>query len=212
MISDQNRLVDGITSLIGGANSSVDPYLLPKNEFSWGVNVAIRGGFPKTRPGFKFVKAIPNGVIQGVCYFKTPSFEQVVMMINGRLYNTQITDPTAPILDVTPAGETNNYISRRASLVAANDYLIAQDGVSSPIVYTGSTSFRSSRILEEIQSFVTVNITMGANNPRVNVASSAGLYPGMLVQAARGIPKNTVVVSVDGAFLLSLLISTSALI
>jgi hypothetical protein len=199
MISDQNRLVDGITSLIGGANSSVDASLLPENQFSWGVNVAIRGGFPTTRPGFRFVKALPNGVIQGVSYFKTPSFEQVVTLINGRLYNTQITDPTAPILDITPANETNNYISRKASLVAANDYLIVQDGVSSPIVYTGATSFRSSRVLNEIESFISVNITMGANNPRINVSSTAGLFPGMLVQAARGIPANTVIVSVDSS-------------
>lgn len=199
MIKDPNRLVEGITSFIGGANSSVDPALLPENQYSWGVNVRVRGGYPRTRPGFKFVKALPNGVIQGASYFKTKSGEELISLIDGRLYNLQPTKPSDAVLDVTPANETNNIVTRRASLVAANDYLVIQDGVSSPIVYTGSSSFRSQNILTEIDSVITVNCTIGANNPRINVSSTAGLFPGMLAQAARGIPANSVIVSVDSS-------------
>lgn len=199
MISDQNRLMEGIATFIGGANSSVDPALLPPNQYSWGVNVAVRGGYPRTRPGFKFVKALPNGVIQGACYFKNSSSEQLMTLIDGRLYNSQTTDANAPVLDVTPVGETNNYVSRRASMVAANDFLVTQDGVNPAIVYTGSNSYRSKNILEELSSYIALEITMGANNPRINVSSTSGLFPGMLVQTARGIPANTVIVSVDTA-------------
>lgn len=199
MIKDPFRLVEGITSFIGGANSSVDPALLPENQYSWGINVSIRGGYPRSRPGFKFIKALPSGVIQGASYFRTKSDEEVVALIGGRLYNTQVTSTSAPILDITPAGEQDNYVSRRASMVAANDYLVVQDGVSSPIIYTGSTSFRSRNILIETESFVEIQATTGANNPRINVSSTAGLYPGMLMQAARGVPANTVIVSVDSS-------------
>lgn len=199
MVKDPNRLVEGITSFIGGANSSVDPALLPENQFSWGQNVQIRGGYPKTRPGFKFVKALPNGVIQGASYFKSRSDEKVVSLINGRLYDLVPTDPEAAVLDVTPAEEVNNIVTRSASLVAANDYLVVQDGISAPIVYTGSSSFRSKNILSEIDSVLTLNITMGANNPRINVSSTAGLFPGMLVETARGVPNNTVIISVDSS-------------
>lgn len=202
MIKDPNRLVEGIESFIGGANSSVDPALLPPNQFSWSENISIRGGYPRSRPGFKFIKAIPNGVIQGASYFRNPSVDELVTLINGRLYSLQPTDPANPVLDVTPAtpsGETNNYISRQASFAAANNFLVVQDGISPPIVYTGSTSYRSERILEEISSYVELQVTMGANNPRINVSSTAGLFPGMLMQAARGVPPNTVIVSVDTA-------------
>jgi len=197
MIKDPNRLVEGIESFIGGANSSVDPALLPPNQFSWGENVSIRGGYPRSRPGFKFVKAIPNGAIQGASFFKSPSVDELVTLINGRLFSVQPVDASAPVLDVTPATETNNYVSRQASFAAANNFLVVQDGVSSPIVYTGSSSYRSERILEEISSYVELQVTMGANNPRINVSTTAGLFPGMLVQAARGVPPNTVIVSVD---------------
>lgn len=189
--------MEGIATFIGGANSSVDPALLPPNQYSWGVNVCVRGGYPITRPGFRFIKALPNGVIQAASYFKTPSTEELVAFIDGRLYNVQATEPSAAVLDITPAEETNNYVSRRASMVSANNYLVTQDGVNPAIVYTGASSFRSKNILEELGSYVELEITMGINNPRVNVSSSAGLFPGMLVQAARGIQDNTVIVSVD---------------
>lgn len=197
MIKDPNRLVEGVVSFIGGANSSVDPALLPENQYSWGVNVSIRGGYPRSRPGFKFVKALPNGVIQGASYFKTNSDQELVALVNGRLYTTQIMDPSAPVLDVTPVGEQNNYVSRRASMVAANNYLVVQDGVSDPIVYTGSSSFRSKNILQEFEGYVEKSITTGANNPRIAMADTSGVFPGMLVQAARGLQKNSVIVSVD---------------
>jgi hypothetical protein len=199
MINDQNRLMEGIATFIGGANSSVDPSLLPPNQYSWGINVAVRGGYPRTRPGFKFIKALPNGVIQGASYFKNSSTEELVTLIDGRLYNTQVTLPDSAVLDVTPAEETNNYISRRASFALANNSLVVQDGVNPAIVYTGSNCFRSKSILEELSSYVEVEITMGANNPRINISSTAGLFPGMLVQTARGIPPNTVIVSVDSS-------------
>jgi len=204
MINDSNRLMEGIATFIGGANSSVDPALLPPNQYSWGVNVSVRGGYPRTRPGFKFVKAIPNGVIQGACYFKNPSSEELITLIDGRLYNTQVINSESPVLDITPAGETDNYVSRRASMVLANNYLVTQDGVNPAIVYTGSNCYRSQSIVEELQSFVEAQITMGANNPRINVSSTTGLFPGMLVQVARGIPPNTVIISVDNATELTL--------
>jgi hypothetical protein len=199
MINDQNRLMEGIATFIGGANSSVDPSLLPPNQYSWGINVAVRGGYPRTRPGFKFIKALPNGVIQGASYFKNSSTEELVTLIDGRLYNTQVTLPDSAVLDVTPAEETNNYISRRASFALANNSLVVQDGVNPAIVYTGSNCFRSKSILEELSSYVEVNITIGANNPNINLSSTAGLFPGMLVQTARGIPPNTVIVSINSS-------------
>ena len=196
MINDPNRLVEGVTSFIRGANSSLDPALLPDNQFSWGVNVRIRDGYPKTRAGFKFVKSIPNGVIQTAGYFKNQSTEDVLAMVNGRVYSLLPKDPTASVVDITPAGESNNYISRKATMVQVNDSMVIQDGVSPAIVYNGAQSYRSKLILDEVQP-IELNCTIGANNARINVSSTSGLYPGMLLKALRGIPENTTIVSID---------------
>jgi hypothetical protein len=196
MIKDPNRLVEGVTSFARGANSSIDPALLPENQFAWGTNVQIRDGYPKTRPGFKFVKSLPNGVIQGASYYKNQNNEDIMVMVNGRLYSTSPKDSTASVVDMTPAGETNNFVSRKATMVCANNYLIVQDGTSPAIVFTGSNCYRSTGILSEVEPVV-LSCTIGANNTRVNVSSTAGLFPGMLLKALRGIPENTVIVSVD---------------
>jgi hypothetical protein len=199
MIKDQNRLVEGVVSFIGGANSSVDAALISATQYSWAENIVIRGGYPKSRPGFKFIKAIPNGVIQGASYYRNNSVEELVALIDGRLYSLDPTKPSGAALDITPAGEVDNYISRRAAFTVANNFLVVQDGVSSPIVYSGASSFRSRNILQELESFIELQTAIGANNPRVNVSSTAGLFPGMLVQAARGIIPGTVIVSVDSS-------------
>jgi hypothetical protein len=204
MISDKNRLVEGVTSFIGGANSSVDPSLLPPSQYSWSRNVVIRGGFPRSRPGFRFVKAIPDGVIQTASYFRNTSGPELISLINGRLYNLRPEVPTGSILDITPGNETRNYVSRNACMVAANNFLVVQDGLSSPIVYTGFSSYRSNRILDPSESYVELSCTIGANNPRISMASTAGLFPGMLVLASRGIQANTIIVSVDSATELTL--------
>lgn len=199
MISDKNRLVEGISSFIGGANSSVDPSLLPPNQFSWGQNISIRGGFPRSRPGFKFIKAIPNGVIQGAAYFKSTSNEELLSLIDGKLYSLRPDAPDQPVLNITPANETNNFVSRKACIVAAHNFAVIQDGISSPIVYTGSSSYRSNRILDPLESYVELACTIGANNPRISASSTSGLFPGMLVQASRGLQDNTIIISVDSA-------------
>ena len=199
MISDKNRLVEGISSFIGGANSSVDPSLLPPNQFSWGQNISVRGGFPRTRPGFKFIKAIPNGVIQAAAHFKSTSNEELISLIDGRLYSLRPEFPDEPILDITPKNESTNYISRRGSIVSANNFAVIQDGTSSPIVYTGASSYRSNRILDPLENYIELACTIGANNPRISASSTSGLFPGMLVQASRGVEDNTIIVSVDTA-------------
>jgi len=47
-----------MVSFVGGANSSIDPSLIKPNQFAWGQNMIVRGGFPRSRPGFKFIKAL----------------------------------------------------------------------------------------------------------------------------------------------------------
>ena len=45
MISDQNRLIEGMGSFLGGANSAVDPSLIPINQYSWAENIVVRDGY-----------------------------------------------------------------------------------------------------------------------------------------------------------------------
>lgn len=197
MITDQNRVVEGMTSFIGGANSSVDPALLPQNQYSWGVNIQIRDGYPKTRPGFVHVKSLPRGVVQGATYFKTGSNEDVISLIDGKLYSLKPTKKTADVVDVSPQGQSDVVVSRKASLTTTTSSVVVTDGFNPAIVYNGSSSYRSKQITEDLSPTFESQATIGANNPRIRMPSTAGVSPGMLVKAERGIPENTLVVSVD---------------
>lgn len=199
MIRDQNRIVEGAESFIGGANSSIDPAIIEDNQFSWGTNVQIRGGYPRSRPGFRFITSLPGGKIQGALYYPSRSGETIAFCVSGRLYTIDPMEGSPVSLDVTPVSGGNNPSLPVAYLVNAGGYLVVQDGQSPAIVYTGRNSYRSVGILEDVPSTVKVVGSMALNTSRLTLESTSGLSPGMLVQAPRGVLSQTRIVSVDSA-------------
>jgi len=201
MISDQNRLTEGMGSFLGGANSAVDPALIADNQYSWGQNVIVRDGFPMTRPGFKFVKLLPPGVVQGACYFsnRIRNTQDLVALINGKLYDLAPLDASIEARDISPVGETTPFVSQKASMVQANAFLVSQDGTSPAIVYDGSTSYRSQNKMELASPSVTItDCVLGANNALVAVSNLTGVEVGMYVTSKSGsIQENTFVQSFD---------------
>jgi len=201
MISDQNRLIEGMGSFLGGANSAVDPALLTENQYAWGENIVVRDGFPTTRPGFKFIKLLPPGIIQGACYFynKLRNTQELIGMINGRLYNFNVLDPDTAPKDISPASSTNPRITQKAYLVQANSFLVAQDGITSPIVYDGSTSYYSENITQLVDPTVSLDeCTVTSNSTTVSVPSVTGLEAGMYVSSvAKALASNTTITAVN---------------
>lgn len=203
MISDQNRLTEGMASFLGGANSAVDPSLISENQFAWAENVVVRDGYPATRPGFQFIKVLPPGVVQGACYFSNQrrNSEDLIAMINGKLYDLFPLESSATVNDISPLNENNPYISQQASMVQANNFLVVQDGLSPALVYDGSISFRSDSKTQLSSPTVTINeCVLGANNPVISVPAVTSIQPGMLVVSESGaVQDNTFVSSFDEA-------------
>jgi len=197
VIRDQNRVIEAVQSFIGGANSSLDPALILEDQFSWGTNIRIRGGYPRTRPGFRYIGSLPGGKIQGALYFPSSTGEVIAFCISGRLYTIDPTAASLVSLDVTPTSGGNDPDRPFAYMINAGGYLVVQDNQSSAIVYSGTNSYRSSGILEDVPNAVKINGSMALNGPRLTLESTAGLFPGMLVSAARGIQPDTRIVSID---------------
>jgi hypothetical protein len=201
MISDQNRLTEGMGSFLGGANSAVDPALISENQYSWGENIVVRDGFPKTRPGFKFIKLLPPGVVQGACYFtnRIRNTQDLIALINGKLYDLSPLEASTQARDISPAGETSPLVSQKASLVQANAFLVLQDGTSPAIVYDGATSFRSQGKTQLASPAVTItDAVLGANNNLIAVPNVVGIEVGMLVASNSGaVQDETFVTSFD---------------
>jgi hypothetical protein len=201
MISDQNRLMEGMASFQGGANSAVDPSLVNPTQYSWAKNVVVRDGYPATRPGFKYIKALPDGVVQGASYFdnKANNTQEMISLINGKLYSLKPTEPAQSVVDISPSGETNPYVSQKSSMAQANKFLVVQDGVSRALVYNGTSSFRSVNNLDYGSPSVEIEeAVMGANNAAIALSGTTGLEPGMLVLSDSGaIQTGSYIVSVD---------------
>ena len=198
MISDQNRLTEGMSSFLGGANSAVDPSLIAENQYSWAENVVVRDGYPATRPGFKFIKLLPPVVVQGACYFsnRRRNSQDLISLIDGKLYDLAPLEPSTQARDISPPGETNPFISQRASLVQTDSFLVAQDGLSPAMVYDGSTTYRSQNKTQLSSPAVTIDeCVLGANNDVIAVPSVNGIEVGMLVASESGAVQDDTLVS-----------------
>lgn len=211
MISDPNRLTEGMGSFLGGANSAVDPALIGDTQYSWAENVVVRDGYPTTRPGFRYVKPLPSGVVQGLCYFenKNKDSQDLISLIDGKLYDLLCLEPNKSPLDISPPNEPANlYISQKACLVQANFHLIAQDGLSKALVYDGIKTFRSKQKLEPVSENVpTVNISVGAGSSTtdyivISEVNNAGPTPQTTVfmEFPSELKANMIPVGTEGTF------------
>ena len=201
MIPEQNRLTEGMTSFLGGANSAVDPALIPSDQYSWAENVDIRDGYPRTRPNFRFIKLLPSGVVQGASRFATPGqlSETMLGMIDGKLYDLSPQSPLVEARDISPVGETNPFISRTACLTQTTNFLVVQDGLSPALVYNGVDSFRSQdRVKPSTPAVILEGCTLTAGSPTITVTNLADVQIGMLALADAGfVPENTTISSFD---------------
>ena len=102
---------------IQGVNSVRNPWLLPDNQFKWGVNVTVRGGLIQTRPGHKMQLSLPSGNFQGGILFASNKQKDapVTQNING-----VITLTPAKIFDVNGNGvvaDELNMVREKRNLV-----------------------------------------------------------------------------------------------
>jgi hypothetical protein len=71
-VIDQQRISDGFLTLERGIDAGKSPNLLPRNQASFAVNVTMRGGYVKTRPGFKNIPL----VFTANCKWKAEEMQQ----------------------------------------------------------------------------------------------------------------------------------------
>lgn len=171
-IVPERILFDGQKTYVGGVASNVEPSILPESHISWGRNIAVRGGFPRQRPGFRMIAQLPEGKIQGGCYFKH-SVGSVAASIGGRLYRCDVSGNSIKIFDVSPT-TANSARLPQAWMVQANQHLIVQDGVSKPIIHDGSNTFRAE------DDEVPVGTCMAFGNARLWVSDRDNVYAGDL--------------------------------
>jgi len=109
---DESRCYDGFSTLDGGLDFGRDPSMIGNNQFSFGVNVSIRGGNVSTRNGmnqrmlmFDSESTRTNyfGSFQGAMGFssKLEDSNSILISISGRLFRIWI-DRHFLVTEITP--------------------------------------------------------------------------------------------------------------
>lgn len=246
---------DGMISFLGGQNSGISPNLIRPDQCSQLWNITIRGGRPKSRPGWKEIElSFPNTAIrdwfadhhvQGCKEFHNVGNNEVrhIWSVGGRFFaidliggnkvveitptrNTTTTSGfTIPAVgstvvvivsdpDLIPTGteikidgkyytvesktgssltvtnidgipttvmssgasviylDVNSPTQGICYMIQAEDFLIAQDGLSKPFIYDGATSRRSKTEIREVPT----GTVMGYSKGRLWVATRGDEY------------------------------------
>ena len=190
MITDRNRLVDGISSLEGGMDSGRSPSMIGKNQVAYAQNVTFRGGFARTRAGFKRIKlasgsattAMEDAKFQGAHYYQHSNGSgSIIVVAGGNTY--KISPPTSgaewSVTDITNSITMSSTVSRVHFLQAEN-HLIIQDGANLPLLWDGSTVSRSNATTNQVP----VGTAMAYGNGRIWVAQGRSFVAGDILGGA----------------------------
>lgn len=83
------RGVAGSAFFIDGMNSAVDPMFVGDRAYRHAENVLNRGGVISTRPAYRQVHLLADGIAQGIQYVRPISGEgSLVSAVSGKLYQT----------------------------------------------------------------------------------------------------------------------------
>jgi hypothetical protein len=182
---------DFLASFPQGMNSGIDPLLLPKGQLAYAGNGTIRSDFFNPRPAFQTIALsyadthtainFQTGLFQGVSYYKPDAGpESIMAAVAGRLFQiTPDQSGNATVTDRTIPGDPNPAGVSQAWLFEAENYLIWNDGISAPVFFDGTNTFRSNNGLQTLLGVVALNFIVPSvgSTVAVTLASNfAGNY------------------------------------
>lgn len=147
---------DFISRLSGGQNSGVSPLDLQKEQFAFGLNLSLRGGYAHTRPpvvkiplnyqGNSVLQAVvENGYFQGGGYYR-PDYgtESLIAQISGRLILFTQGNSGWDVSDISVPGDLNDATIPQVWMWQSERWMIINDGSGAlPIFFDGVLSRRS---------------------------------------------------------------------
>lgn len=151
-ISATGRGVAGGTFLTDGMQSSTEPMFISDRGFRSAMNVDIRGGSPKTRPGYRCLFTLPEGNLQGLkLFYPTGSAPTLVAAVSGRIYisrapftswsqlpNIQFFHAAKQIFWAVGLKSARRNDDGTISVISPRNVLVMQDGYSRAAFWDGN--------------------------------------------------------------------------
>lgn len=83
------RGVNGSAFLVAGMNSSDDPMFIDDRAYASSMNTVNRGGVVQSRPGYRCLFTLPEGNLQGLCFYRPfRSAPFLVFVVDGIVYTS----------------------------------------------------------------------------------------------------------------------------
>ena len=116
---------DGFTVLTGGMHGGLHPTLLNATQYAKGINLSIRGGYVRTRPGWVRLGArvTTNTPFQGAGRWSVNGVEWIVSCFTGSLFWTNLSTGATSRLD----GQMK--VGSQVFFAQADRYLVVSDGI-----------------------------------------------------------------------------------
>lgn len=189
---------DFVGNFLGGADSGVDPHLLPPGKLAWLVNGTVRNGFASPKPKSVSLQLIGSpailsaaeaGLFQGAAFYApnpTSALKSGTLFasIGGRLFAFTPDNATGcTVTEWTPA-TPNSPTATQAWLGQAENYLIVQDGSTpNPMVFDGQQTFRSPSNQQVVGNFQsTSSVVVPAIGSTVQITTASDLVAAITSQ------------------------------
>lgn len=164
------ELLDELSTFEAGMNSGIAPALLTKKQLAFLSNGTVRGTYATQRPPYRQLAvdyggnaalqaAVEGGLFQGACYgYPDNGTESLIASISGGLYEFIVNGAAATCFDRTIPGNPNPATNPQAWLWQAENWIIVNDGASTPIFFDLNTKIaRRSLVQNRTQSSGTLN-------------------------------------------------------
>jgi hypothetical protein len=183
------RGVNGSAFYVSGMNSSDDPMFLDDRAYFSAMNIVNRGGIAKVRPGYLAMFDLPEGNLQGACYYRPLGSEPyIVFAVEGVVYASKAPFTSYSALaniQFLPGAKFVYWQVATKSVEQASDgtitvidpvrLLVMQDGGYTRAAYWDGTT---SRHLDPSLDEVPLGGPMAWSGDRLWVASGNRLYAG----------------------------------
>lgn len=142
---------DGDTRFAKGMDSVSDPFTLGPESYIYGLNMVNRGGAMQTRPGYRVVFTLPEGIPQGLKVFIPRKGDPTMLgIVSGKVYvsknpfkeynqvaGAELYSQSTQVWDAMTTQSVERNADGSLRLISPRKLLFLQDGVSSPVYYDG---------------------------------------------------------------------------
>lgn len=155
-------LIEGFGPVSGGVHGGLHPSLLQENQFSRGLNITARGGYVSTRPGFKKLLDLGDGIFQGADRYRLNEGDRLIFVQSGKIKQIKLFENPLQVVEYSVLNTTffkrnggasgfplvsrteffspdfgkddeGNW-STRVNMVKAERFFIVQDGYHQPAI------------------------------------------------------------------------------